>query len=825
MLGVWNVIHQTRGNDTRVFSHKRSGIFEGYAALPAVDDRLSFTFPEGCRKSARVVTFEEGEDDMFGQALHLELWSPNSFKYPFFPGLSSAESRNPPLYPRIDSHRGRFDPSRNPQYFDVRQPHLSFIRRSDKGVMSSQEVECVPLYAVWESSSYPSRDKGYVQESYWSKILDRTKFLRRQVREIARKGSYYTFPGFQEAQPPTSSVERDPRLPGRMSFEEMVSLLSDIQFELKLMAAWVRMAEALDRLNWNSDSPYTMDSRSIRVEDSLVGLWVNGMTENMVSWFFQASVPLYVCHTVRGSQDWPDESPHSLLVNDGLDSCELRRSGVIEVWNSLYREAEKIEPSQWTLTTVEHANQQDKLESWRSSSKATKTNFPGESWGLLMEAPPKVEDDGLFPAPPEIAPLVPGYEPYIKPPPVQAANLKIRIRHYIEDFDDNFDRCFKYTSQEDIYSSFIYTYVDRPNRRYIHTDSRLYIEPGIVHPVEVFGLPGPRIKFYDDFECRIRTRSPYWVYEKEIPLAEDVGKAAPTPSFERLRPSDKPSQETIEEPRITSGVSSEDLDVASKQRPLDLPSPEHISNVEEEGDDHNEEPSIVEDVRLENIPPPPRKSSMIDSVIPGEDRVCIWDVSPFVMVTGIGQVEIVEFREWLQSKAPSLKLIAVARALERKYAHGNLVRKRKVLYLKFWDRSHAASFWYAFQDAELMEKDMRIHGLTMKEFKALKKRDLLDYWDIELAGKLNPLINRIKEPLVNCLSDHPYEGKRPQSLVDRLSDFPHEGKRPRLESEDSIREEPRRDTLKNAEGGRIMSKVRRGGRAWKWMKTRMGEMK
>ncbi|KAJ3754879.1 hypothetical protein EV360DRAFT_86430 [Lentinula raphanica] len=130
---------------------------------------------------------------------------------------------------------------------------------------------------------------------------------------------------------------------------------------------------------------------------------------------------------------------------------------------------------------------------------------------------------------------------------------------------------------------------------------------------------------------------------------------------------------------------------------------------------------------------------MVDSVIPGEAQVCIWDVSPFIMVTGIGQVKITEFREWLNLKAPSLRLIAIARAVERKYIKGNLMRKRKVLYLKFWNRSHAASFWYTFQDAELMEKDMRIHGLTMKEFKALKKRDLVDYWDVELAGKLNPL--------------------------------------------------------------------------------------
>ncbi|KAJ3727044.1 hypothetical protein C8R42DRAFT_639436 [Lentinula raphanica] len=527
--------------------------------------------------------------------------------------------------------------------------------------------------------------------------------------------------------------------------------------------------------------------------------------------------------TATGTTDGAKGPQEVSKVDSNPRASSPTTSEVIEVWNSLCKETEKTEIGRGTVRNGESDHRPDKLESWRSSSKATKTNFPGESWGSLTDAPPKVEDDGFFPIPPEVAPLIPGYEPYIKPPPVQAANLKIRIRHYIEDFDDNFDRCFKYTSQEDIYSSFIYTYVDRPNRRYIHTNSRLYIDPGIVHPVEVFGLPGPRIKFYDDFECRIRAHSPYWVYEKEVPLAGDVGRIAPTPALERLRPSGKSLCETVEESIASSNP--RDHDSFSRQNISDLTNSGTVSVVEEEVPAGNEEPVTVKEAMFETRPPPPRNSSMVDSIIPGEDRVCIWDVSPFVMVTGIGQVEIVEFREWLQSKAPSLKLIAVARALERKYAHGNLVRKRKVLYLKFWDRSHAASFWYAFQDAELMNKDMRIHGLTMKEFKALKKRDLIDYWDVELAGKLNPLINRIKEPLIDRLSEYPRENKRPRSLFDRLSDYHREAKRPRSESEEPIDEGPGKGTLEKEEKGRIMSKVRRGGRAWKWMKTRMGEMK
>ncbi|KAJ3753226.1 hypothetical protein EV360DRAFT_87977 [Lentinula raphanica] len=809
MLGLWNVTHRTRGNDTRTFARKRLGIFAGYDISPVVDDRLSFVFPEGCRKSARIVSYDDQEEEMFGPGLRIELWSPNSFKYPFFPGIRPTDTSPHTPYHRIDGHFGRFDPSRNPQYFDILRPYLPFICRSDKGIMASQEVECVPLYAVWESSAYPSQDKGYVQELYWKELVKRAKHLRSRMREIREKGHRYSFPGFLEAQPSTSSVERDPRLPGRISFEEMVTFMSDVQFELKAMAAWVRMAEALDRLNWNSDSPYRLASCATRVEDSLVGIWVNGMSETMVSWFLLASVPVYVCHTIKGIQDWPDASPYSIWVKNGMDSCELRSSAVVEVWQSLYKKEEVSDSECGVVRAGEVIGQPDKLESWRSSSRATKTNFPGEAWGSLTEAPTEIEDDIFLPPRPETAPPIPGYEPYFQPPPVQAANLKMRIRHYIEDFDDNFERCFKYTSQEDIYSSFIYTYVDRTNHRYLHTDSRLYLEPGVVHPVDVYGLPGPRMKFYEDFECQVRTNSPYWVYETEIPSPSDVGRVAPIPSVERLHPSSEISDGKVDE------LNGSHLEVSAEHEGLENPdiliNSESPDILEVKGESANskrehlpdEETTMVECTVLSTDNP-----SMVDSVIPGEDRVCIWDMSPFVMITGIGQVEITEFREWLQSKAPSLKLMAVARALEQKYIQGNLVRRRKVLYVKFWDRSHAASFWYAFQDAELMEKDMRIHGMTMKEFKALKKKDLVDYWDVELAGKLNPLVNRIKEP-----------------LIDRLSDYPYETKCIRLEFKTSVKQGLEKQISESKGGGRIMSKVRRGGKAWKRLKSRMGEMK
>ncbi|KAJ3769190.1 hypothetical protein FB446DRAFT_791608 [Lentinula raphanica] len=52
--------------------------------------------------------------------------------------------------------------------------------------------------------------------------------------------------------------------------------MSDVQFELKVMAAWVRMAKTLDQVKWDLDYPYRSNDQLNQVEDSFMGLWVNG---------------------------------------------------------------------------------------------------------------------------------------------------------------------------------------------------------------------------------------------------------------------------------------------------------------------------------------------------------------------------------------------------------------------------------------------------------------------------------------------------------------------------------------------------------------------
>ncbi|KAJ3730729.1 hypothetical protein C8R42DRAFT_637399 [Lentinula raphanica] len=741
MSGEWSVKFRSEGHDTRRYKRKSLKVFGGYEQLPVIDDRLPFVFPEGRCQSSRIVSLTEDEDELLSPERALELWSPNSARKPFYPGLNPELGHIVPPLPFVDGHQGRFDPTRNPQYFDPNQPYLPFLRRADKGSTNAEEVECVPLYAVWECSSFPGDNKGYVQDEYWDSLIERAENLRRRARNRRDARNCSTFTGFINSCPGSSAIERNSRFPGRMDFEDMVQLLSGVQNELRLLAAWVRMADALISAPFSDFHKMTDDLSPWDSNNSLVGLWINGTLESTAAWFVRLGVPVFVCHEIKGIPDKPNPREGSVWVNNALDSCELRDSIILDEWSRLYRRTNLDEGDTWDggYEPTTHLSM-DKLERWRSSSRATRSNFPGEDWGEVTEIPMEVEDDPLLPQRPSIATPPPGYEPYIIPPPVQPANINARIRHYVEDHNDQGERCFKYTSQSDLYESYDVTYVDQPNRRYLHMDSRLFILPEIVHPVEVYGLPGPRLKFYDDFHC-----------QKENPHPDDVGKSAPTPSTERLRPS--ASYTTSEESHPE--VPRSDVDsTPCEDGKLDIP-------------------------------------HMVTSVIPGQTPACTWNVSPFVRIGGVEQINVQEFRDWLVAEAPTLRLAMAIRSLYHVDEDGKEIALVAVLYLKFWNRRHAASFWEAFQNREIMGYHMVIQGAKLQEVKHIKLVDVLEYW--ECSTKPGPWAKRLgdriklsgatpatlKTTLLQRLNDTPSTSKL--ALGDRLTDCPGKSKRKKVD--------------------------------------------
>ncbi|KAJ3748157.1 hypothetical protein EV360DRAFT_89878 [Lentinula raphanica] len=556
------------------------------------------------------------------------------------------------------------------------------------------------------------------------------------------------------------------------------------------------MAEALNYWSFKGGAPMSIPLRPAEPNESLMGLWVNGMPESLVAWFIKARIPVFVCHEIKGLPNSPVSDKYSIWVKGGLNSCELEDTEVIRRWTNLYKEAKGSEGEVWDGGYNREIGPFDKMDRWRSSSRASKSNFPGEDWGTIMGVPVEVVKDKWFPPHPQCSSLDPTYESYIVPPPVQASN----------DLDNDGERCFKYTDKEEVYSSYDYSYVERTGRRYIHSDSQLYISPYIVHPIEVFGLPGPRLKFYDDFQCQAQINSPFWVYKKEYPIASNVGKTRDKYDVQsehqlpHSSPAHKPQMPESRADGIPSLTSTASEGMVREERKP----PEILS---------------VGRVGATNTP----KSNLVDSLIPGEFLVSTWNVTPFVRIDGIRHVEVAEFREWLLSNAPTLKVSVIARTKERKYVDRKIVRVNRTLYIKFWNRQHASSFWHAFQGKEVLGKNMKIDGQKMEEFKGLRKKDIIDYWGIELAGKLNPLANRIKDSLLDRITDSPLTSTSKGSLFYRLSDPPHIAKRPFVRNSSDKLET--RNVGNEGDGpGRIMTKTRRRGVAWQKVQERFGDM-
>ncbi|KAF9549475.1 hypothetical protein CPC08DRAFT_591078, partial [Agrocybe pediades] len=101
----------------------RLASFAGYSLPPTVMDAMLFLLPRFSLSSHRVV---ENTQRVW------ELWSPNSSKNAYYPGVQETGSRfGKSLHSsmrRYDGHEGRFDPTISPQHYDKDRPWLGFIQ-------------------------------------------------------------------------------------------------------------------------------------------------------------------------------------------------------------------------------------------------------------------------------------------------------------------------------------------------------------------------------------------------------------------------------------------------------------------------------------------------------------------------------------------------------------------------------------------------------------------------------------------------------------------------------------------------------------------------
>ena len=252
-------------NDSkRIFNTPRLKSFTGYAARPVVQDALLYFIPAFRVISSRLVAFR---NQLF------EIWSPNSTQTPFYPGIRDFTVQLTTALPesqrRCDGHMGRFDPTVSPQHYRPGYPWQPFIRRLSDGSHPEHQA----FLTVWQPTSSPNR--GRIHSHYIQQLASRSRRLLDGVANCA--DIEHLRPAMWERRHLFPSPrDIDCVLGGERTFDYAMDNLSHVQRDLKAASAWIRMAHLIIQDSRSDSHPITSVPEA---DDSLVGIWLNGTTE------------------------------------------------------------------------------------------------------------------------------------------------------------------------------------------------------------------------------------------------------------------------------------------------------------------------------------------------------------------------------------------------------------------------------------------------------------------------------------------------------------------------------------------------------------------
>ncbi|KAK7442242.1 hypothetical protein VKT23_016212 [Stygiomarasmius scandens] len=567
-LRIWHHLTSTVGFDTRVFRRKRLDVSVGWKEIPEVNGALDFILPQTGAYKGRVVEFsDDGKNGWTEDPLQIELYSRNSQQILFFPGLQ-LYATSTPSYPRVDGSDGRFDPTKNPLYFDSNHPYYPFITRSDNCPLNPNALESVPPFLVWKSAKFPEYKMGTIQGDYLCRVHERAFQLQRRVAAISLSEGAHSWPGFLSSQPsrPTSIS-----LDGDMLFDDFVDRLSGLQRWIKELEAWIHMGELLMKFDLEPSS--VMANSLTLADDSLMGVWINGMVEHQAAWLASiGKVPLFISHKIEGSKDYP-EAIATLGVNDPFSFTAWTNNEVTQGWAQITRTQLSNIVSECSFNYASQKawpNSQSALKNWNSSSRATDQNFPGIDMRKNLIDEPVEGQDQFGPKPWLTEELSPLRVAWIVPPKVQNPSQDGKWEDFEEITDFKTDRQvlrrLGKKSKKGLDGS-LCLYFDRKRKRRLHLEDKLHIPPGICHDIGVFGLPGPTTLYFLDHDLKFRTTASDWVYLQEKPVLSDVGGKATTPPLNSL-------------PLLSPNTSTVTIEPTSELPPLSLMTTDPVINDE-----------------------------------------------------------------------------------------------------------------------------------------------------------------------------------------------------------------------------------------------------
>ncbi|PPQ97625.1 hypothetical protein CVT26_002548 [Gymnopilus dilepis] len=268
------------------FLRERLCSYSGYSALPTAFGAMRFYLPKFTVASRRAVQTK----DKFW-----ELWSPNSSRFEFYPGLSDPSidlEQLPEHLRRSDGHLGRFDPTVAPQHYDPKRPWLGFIRRTSRGL---NRPEFRPFLSVWKPAKYSNR--GSIDPDYVAELIKRSDEQEHNADNWRNRLDKHE--KFWKGRPRPFTFLEMAKLSGPMDLDDAVDELAKVQCRIKHMSAWCGMASALVK----DSKGITAMTEVPTADDSLMGIWLNGCPEPEGLWLLRHRVPCFLIHEADSLQD------------------------------------------------------------------------------------------------------------------------------------------------------------------------------------------------------------------------------------------------------------------------------------------------------------------------------------------------------------------------------------------------------------------------------------------------------------------------------------------------------------------------------------------
>ncbi|KAJ7659113.1 hypothetical protein DFH06DRAFT_1326954 [Mycena polygramma] len=513
--------------DDRVYSTPRVRCDASYDLRPGMILGAKFELPHIFRYHGREIKF--------GKEWY-EAWSPNSLQRPYLPGrrklgFGSQIFPSKPEQRRFDGLPGRFDPLEAPQYVVHGREWLPFARRPS--TVRPKESCMVGFRSVAVEWSKGRSDGNRVNAPF-------IEALRLWHQELcAQSKGLRTFMLEDEwvMRPMITTEQEFEVLEGLRLFEDAVDLVARIQWHLRERQAWITMCCTFLGLAGSKDiwaPPYGA------ANDELIGVWINGASEDKAGWYLQAKVPVFFVHRYAPGKMRRSERESIPVLADFAEGTEAfarksadengcanlaRRWNAEETWQE---EDDGREPADLPPTEEHHARLSSSLflES-RQQARTDKVELPA--------LPPQRPEDPRYIQPPLFRyELFPGRVAWIEPPMIEAPASSGKWEKWElsseVDFNDGEEAVFKRAKSWRQEESEGTVWYDRVTRREIYVYEDYQPPIGVLHSW-TFGCPVPRCRY---FEGKKLSTPSHWMYRDRSPQARDVGRYCEFPGAEDL---------------------------------------------------------------------------------------------------------------------------------------------------------------------------------------------------------------------------------------------------------------------------------------------------